>query len=355
MVDDESSRPPIASGRQTSESESAHDTRPFGQPDQIAAHIAEELRHSGVPCETVIPVPTQTAVLRRDRIVIVLALALLAALAWSYLLWLSADMDMGGMDMTGFRMIPSGMALMVPAHTPWLPIEFAFVFVMWVVMMVAMMTPSSVPMFLMYARVGRQTAERGRPLAATAWFATGYFLVWTAFALLVTLAQWAFERAALLDFKMASTDTVIAGLLFVAAGSYQWTNLKDICLAECRTPYAFLIRHGGLLLNDRASPRRVLRWLLLGTDAAVVRWRRDERPLDRPNRVTRFVGEGHLFWSPDCSPCWRGVGRGRRIVVVNGNILRIIDLRNAEFQRLCTVRAKQQADQHAESVFNERR
>jgi predicted metal-binding membrane protein len=245
MVDDESSRPPIASGRQTSESESAHDTRPFGQPDQIAAHIAEELRHSGVPCETVIPVPTQTAVLRRDRIVIVLALALLAALAWSYLLWLSADMDMGGMDMTGFRMIPSGMALMVPAHTPWLPIEFAFVFVMWVVMMVAMMTPSSVPMFLMYARVGRQTAERGRPLAATAWFATGYFLVWTAFALLVTLAQWAFERAALLDFKMASTDTVIAGLLFVAAGSYQWTNLKDICLAECRTPYAFLIRHGG--------------------------------------------------------------------------------------------------------------
>jgi predicted metal-binding membrane protein len=244
-VDDESSRPPIASGPQTSESESAHDRRPFGQPDQIAAHIAEELRHSGVPCETVIPVPTQTAVLRRDRIVIVLAVALLAALAWSYLLWLSADMDMGGMDMTGFRMIPSGMALMVPAHTPWLPIEFAFVFVMWAVMMVAMMTPSSVPMFLMYAHVGRQTEEHGRPLAATAWFAAGYFLVWTAFALLVTLAQWAFERAALLDFKMASTDTVVAGLLFVAAGSYQWTKLKDVCLAECQTPFAFLIRHGG--------------------------------------------------------------------------------------------------------------
>ncbi|MFY9840475.1 MAG: DUF2182 domain-containing protein, partial [Xanthobacteraceae bacterium] len=143
-------------------------------------------------------VPTDASMLRRDRIVIVLALSLVTALTWSYLLWLSADMDMGGMDTTDFRMIPSGMALMVPAHTSWLPMEFAFVFVMWAVMMVGMMTPSAVPMFLLYARVGRQTEEHGRPLAATAWFATGYFLVWAAFALLATLAQWAFERAALL-------------------------------------------------------------------------------------------------------------------------------------------------------------
>jgi predicted metal-binding membrane protein len=189
-------------------------------------------------------VPAEAAVVRRDCIVVVLALTCLTALAWSYLLWLSADMGMGGMDMTGFRMIPSGMALMVPAHTPWLPIEFAFVFVMWAVMMVGMMTPSALPMFLMYARLGRQT-ENGRPLVATAWFATGYFLVWAALALLATLAQWAFERTELLDFKMAGTSTVVASLLFVAAGSYQWTKLKDICLYQCQMPFAFLIRHGG--------------------------------------------------------------------------------------------------------------
>jgi predicted metal-binding membrane protein len=189
-------------------------------------------------------VPAEAAVIRRDRIVIVLALTCLTALAWSYLLWLSADMGMGGMDMTGFRMIPSGMALMVPAHTPWLPIEFAFVFFMWAVMMIGMMAPSALPVFLMYARVGRQT-EDGRPLVATAWFATGYFLVWAALAWLATLTQWAFERTALLDFKMAGTSTVVAGLLFVAAGSYQWTKLKDICLYQCQMPFAFLIRHGG--------------------------------------------------------------------------------------------------------------
>jgi predicted metal-binding membrane protein len=56
------------------------------------------------------------AVLRRDRLVVAGALAAVTALAWSYVLWLSADMDMGGMDMTGFRMIPAGMGLMAPAN-----------------------------------------------------------------------------------------------------------------------------------------------------------------------------------------------------------------------------------------------
>ena len=113
-------------------------------------------------------------VLRRDRIVAAAALAVLAALAWSYLLWLAADMDMDGMDMTGFRMIPAGIGIMAPAHAPWRAIEFAFVFAMWTVMMVGMMTPSAAPMILMYARAGRQAT--GAPVAATGWFAVGYFL-----------------------------------------------------------------------------------------------------------------------------------------------------------------------------------
>jgi len=116
---------------------------------------------------------------------------------------------------------------------------------MWTVMMVGMMTPSAAPMFLMYARVGRQTAAHGTPFAATVWFGAGYFLVWTACALLATFVQWAFERTALLDSAMSTTSNVIGGLLFVAAGSYQWTGLKDVCLTQCQRPFAFLMRQGG--------------------------------------------------------------------------------------------------------------
>jgi predicted metal-binding membrane protein len=147
------------------------------------ARIAQKLRNAGLGCEIVNFVPADMAVLWRDRIVVILGLTLLTALAWRYLLWLSADMGMGGMDMTGFRMIPSGMGLMIPAHLPWQAMEFAFVFVMWTLMMVGMMAPSAAPMILMYARVGRRAGPQSTPFAATVWFAAGYFLVWASFSL----------------------------------------------------------------------------------------------------------------------------------------------------------------------------
>ena len=125
-------------------------------------------------------------VLRRDRAVILAALIVITGLAWAYVLSLANDMAMGGMDMTGFRMIPAGMGLMMPASAPWQPIEFIFMFMMWVVMMIGMMTPSAAPMVLLYARVGRQAAMQGKPFANSYWFFGGYLLAWVAFALVAT-------------------------------------------------------------------------------------------------------------------------------------------------------------------------
>src|SRR3974377_2017552 len=53
------------------------------------------------------------------------------------------------------------------------------------------------------------------------------------------------ERAALLDSRMASTSNVVGGIVLIGAGLYQWTPLKDVCLAQCQTPLQFLMRHGG--------------------------------------------------------------------------------------------------------------
>src|ERR1700746_263234 len=102
---------------------------------------------------------------------------------------------------------------MAPANAPWRAVEFAFVFAMWTVMMVGMMTPSAAPMILMYARVGRQTEPQGTPPTAQVWFVAGYCLAWAAFALLATLVQWALERTGLLDSAMASTNNVLGGIV----------------------------------------------------------------------------------------------------------------------------------------------
>lgn len=184
-------------------------------------------------------------VLRRDRAVVATCLFAIVVLAWAYLFWLAADMDMGGMDMTGFRMIPAGRGLMMPVITPWQPIEFAFVFVMWAVMMVGMMTPSAAPLILIYARVGRQAAAQHQPFAASAWLAGGYLLAWVAFSFVATLAQWGIEREGWLTPEMASASGMFGGLTLIAAGLYQWTPLKDACLQQCQFPLQFVQRHGG--------------------------------------------------------------------------------------------------------------
>lgn len=165
--------------------------------------------------------------LRRDRILVLTALAALTALAWGYTVWLAQTMNMAG-----------------ELH-PWGAVEFAFMFVMWAVMMVGMMLPSAAPMILIYARVGRQAALRGKPLAATGFFAGGYLLAWTAFSLVATLGQWALQQGLLLTPMMTSANAVFSGLVLVAAGVFQWTPLKRACLRYCQAPLAFLQRHGG--------------------------------------------------------------------------------------------------------------
>jgi predicted metal-binding membrane protein len=212
------------------------------------------LRDAGVMTEGVLE-----TVLRRDRIIVGSALGGIALLAWAYVLWLAADMDMDGMNMSGFRMVPAGIGMMAPAAAPWSAVEFAFVFVMWAVMMIGMMAPSAAPMILLYARLARQAKITGKPLAATGWFATGYFIAWAGFSLVATLVQWVLDREALLDERMASPNLILGAIVLIAAGVYQWLPIKNTCLAQCQTPFRFLMSLGGSGNDAVSSVRSGLR------------------------------------------------------------------------------------------------
>lgn len=193
------------------------------------------------------------AVLRRDRATVLVTLGAVAALAWTYVLWLAAaSPGMSGMDdMPGMSMADMG----EPGLRHWSVAEFAFMFAMWAVMMVGMMLPSAAPMILIYARVARQALSRGKPFASAAWFVGGYLLAWTAFALLATVAQWGLESALLLSPLMTSTSNVFGGAVLIAAGLYQWTPLKSACLSQCQSPLMFIQRHGGFRPEAQASLR----------------------------------------------------------------------------------------------------
>src|SRR5215469_4153182 len=93
---------------------------------------------------------------------------------------------------------------------------------------------------------------------------------------------------------------------------------EAICVRDA--PWRLSPRRTGLR-NARASPWCILRRLLLGADGAFARGRRDERALDRPPRVTRLFGEGYFHGAPDCAHGWHSSHCGRRVAIVNGNVL----------------------------------
>jgi predicted metal-binding membrane protein len=125
---------------------------------------------------------------------------------------------------------------------------------LWLTMMVAMMLPSVAPMVLTFARVQAQRKTRGVPDTVPTWiFVSGYFAVWTAYGLLayglfLVGRDWG---ASFLEWD--GSGRYLAGGAIVAAGAYQLTPAKDVCLRHCRSPLHFLAR------SWREGPQGALR------------------------------------------------------------------------------------------------
>ena len=176
--------------------------------------------------------------LRRDRTVVVAGLAAVALVAWAYLFTAACSTDaadgMGAMDVAA--------QMAKPQMQGWGAVELFLLFVMWAVMMVAMMVPSVAPLVLVFARANREKGGN-RVVGSAGILLLGYLLVWAGFSILATLAQWGLHSAAQLAPMMVSTSPVPGGLLLIAVGVFQFTPLKRACLSYCRSPLSFLMSH----------------------------------------------------------------------------------------------------------------
>lgn len=151
-------------------------------------------------------------------------IAAITLLGWGYL-WHDAS------NMTCAMMV-------MPNHQQFTFMDGLVLFVMWALMMVAMMTPSVTPtMLLLTATLQRQD----RTLTRVFLFLSGYLLAWTGFSLLAATAQWNLHRAALLAPTMSFTNRWLSGIVLMAAGAFQWTPWKRSCLKQCQSPLQFLM------------------------------------------------------------------------------------------------------------------
>src|SRR5262249_49002922 len=179
------------------------------------------------------------AVLQRDRAVVVAALVAVITIAWIWIL-LGAGTGMTAMDMPIGSGMP-GMAGMM-ASAAWTLGYAGLLFVMWWAMMAAMMLPSAAPILLLFARVNRSQKASGRPFVPTGIFAAGYLVVWGGFSALATGLQWELEKLGLLSPMMTTTNYWLGGAILLAAGLWQLTPIKGMCLRHCRSPMGFLVQ-----------------------------------------------------------------------------------------------------------------
>jgi predicted metal-binding membrane protein len=173
-------------------------------------------------------------ILKRDRFIVITGLFIISILAWLYIIYLYRQMEVMNMDALFFAM---------PMTPVWTTTDFILMFLMWLVMMIAMMTPSVAPLILLFTKVNRQRREQQSPFVNTFYLLTGYFVVWGGFSLIATLLQWLLQQVSWLNPDMIITNKILGSIILIAAGVFQFTPLKQTCLDFCKSPLEFIYKH----------------------------------------------------------------------------------------------------------------
>ena len=161
--------------------------------------------------------------LQHDRALIVAGLVGVSLACWAWIVPMARDM---------YGPMTGSSAWMM--STVWDGRQVVALWAMWAVMMAAMMLPSASPMLLMYAKVARSRPDRSEAILGAYVFAGGYLFVWAIFSVGATMLQWALSALLLLSPMMEPASA--------AAGAYQFTPLKHLCLRSCRSPLSFIMR-----------------------------------------------------------------------------------------------------------------
>lgn len=161
------------------------------------------------------------------------ALLTAAALGWWWSVRMADDMRTDGM---------AGMNM--SAESAMSVVGFL---VAWLAMMVAMMFPAVTPVVKLYARASGK--HRVAPLP---YFVFGYLTIWT---LLGVPAYFAWRALEIPLADGAAWAGRVAGGSLVAAGVWQLSPLKELCLRHCRSPMSFFLRYGGRIERPVGAAR----------------------------------------------------------------------------------------------------
>ena len=244
------------------------------------------------------------AVVQRDRKIVLSGLAAVILLATLYTVYMARELH-----------VPVDMAMMPTAHISLTGHnDFLFLFAMWTVMQVAMMSPTAVPMILMYSKIERHNQPLRFPFFRISLFFLGYLLLWAAFSGVFALLQMGLHSASLLSPTLATNNPWLSGGILIAAGLFQFSALKQACLKQCRSPVTYLMtewrsgRGGTLLMGLKHGAHCVgCCWIIMALlfvagvmnlfwMAAITAFVLIEKLTARGENFGRVVGVGLIIW-----------------------------------------------------------
>jgi predicted metal-binding membrane protein len=120
----------------------------------------------------------------------------------------------------------------------------------WLLMSIAMMLPTALPLVALFARMTESRSNRGTLLAL---LILGYVSIWTGFGLLAQALDSALHALVAGDRFLAFNGWMIGAAVFAIAGAFQFSRLKTLCLDRCRTPFSFIGSHWRGLAARRQS------------------------------------------------------------------------------------------------------
>ena len=123
-------------------------------------------------------------------------------------------------------------------------------FFMWFLMMVAMMLPTAMPVIIMFDKISIERKKLNYKFVTTFSFALSYLIIWALFSFFATAIHVFLEIFKILSPSSLSVGHFFGGFLFIIAGIYQMTFLKEACLRYCRNPIEIL---GGKKIFDGLS------------------------------------------------------------------------------------------------------
>ena len=194
--------------------------------------------------------PKLSTVLAKDNLIVYLSIFLIVIITGLYTIF-GIGMPMSAIEMTkmsGIFSMSSSMEMNMnmgsnnmDMKNRWSISMAISMFLMWWLMMIAMMTPSAAPTLLLFHNLKKIGSEGKKALSYTYLFLFGYLIIWAIFSLIACIIHKFFDISSITDAAMMQLKSVqFSGILLITAGVYQFTPLKNACLEKCRTPIDFL-------------------------------------------------------------------------------------------------------------------